>query len=229
MHATRAAIAASVVYLVAGLAWAWSGGQPGPPLLVTAWIVLVAAGGAFIPGIANQVTLARAYLAAPALVYAISPGGFGPLAVTVAIAGLTDLVDGTIARRTRAVSTFGGGLDPVVDGIFIGAMGLGLMVAGAIPLWLAMVAVARYVLPAVAGAVLLLRHQHVDFRHTITGQISTTLNLVLIGGVALLRGLGLDPRNLVIGAEIVIPIATVAAFVHLAFALKRWAQTTGPA
>jgi len=229
MHATRAAIAASVVYVVAGLAWAWSGGQPGPPLLVSSWIVLVAAVGSFIPGIANQVTLARAYLAAPALVYAMAPGGFGPLAVTVAIAGLTDLVDGTIARRTQGVSSFGGGLDPVVDGIFIGAMGIGLTVAGAIPLWLALVAVARYVLPAAAGAVIMLGRKRVDFRHTLTGQISTTLNLVLIGGVALLRGLNLDPKNLVLGAEIVIPVATVATFVHLALALRRWAKATGPA
>jgi len=229
MRTTRAAIAASVVYLVVGLAWAWWSGQLGSPLFVSAWIVLVGVAGAFIPGIANQVTLARAYLAAPALVYAMSPGGFGPLAVTVAIAGLTDLVDGTIARRTQAVSSFGGGLDPVVDGMFIGAMGLGLTAAGAIPLWLALVALARYVLPAAGGAVLVLRHARVDFRHTLTGQMSTTLNLVLIGGVALLRGLNLDPRNLVVGAEIVIPIATVATFVHLAFSLRRQAQTTGPA
>jgi phosphatidylglycerophosphate synthase len=230
MHPTRAAIAASVVYAGVGLAWAWLSGQPGPPLFVTAWIVVVAAAGAFIPGVANQVTLSRAYLAAPALVYAMSPGGFGPLAVTVAIAGLTDLVDGTIARRTHAVSSVGGGLDPIVDGMFIGAMGLGLTEAGAIPLWLAVVALARYVLPAAGGAVLVLRHTRVDFRHTVTGQISTTLNLVLIGGVALLRGLNLDPRNLVIGAEIVIPIATVVTFVHLAFVLRRQqAHTTGPA
>ena len=229
MHTTRAAIAASVVYLGAGLAWAWLSGQPGPPLFVIVWIVLVAAAGAFIPGMANQVTLARAYLAAPALVYAMSPSGFGPLAVTVAIAGLTDLVGGTVARRTHAVSSLGGGLDPVVDGMFIGAMGLGLTIAGAIPLWLAVVAVARYVLPVLGGAVLVLRHKRIEFRHTVTGQISTTLNLVLIGGVALLRGLNLDPRNLVIGAEIVIPIATVATFVHLALVLRRQAQPTGPA
>lgn len=229
MRTTRAAIAASVVYVGAGLAWAWLSGQPGPPLTVSAWLVLVAVAGAFIPGIANQVTLARAYLAAPALVYAMSPGGFGPLAVTVAIAGLTDLVDGTIARRTRAVSSLGGGLDPVVDGLFIGAMGLGLTAAGAIPLWLALVALARYILPAAGGAVLMLSHRRFEFRHTVTGQISTTLNLVLIGGVALLRGLNLDPGNLVIGAEIVIPIATVATFVHLAFALRQQAHANGPA
>ncbi len=165
-----------MVYLGAGLAWVWLSGQPGPRLFVIAWIVLVAAAGALIPGIANQVTLARAYLAAPALVYAMSPGGFGPLAVTVAIAGLTDLVDGTIARRTHAASSLGGGLDPAVDGMFIGAMGLGLTMAGAIPMWLAVVALARYVLPVLGGAVLVLCHKRIEFRHTVTGQISTTMS-----------------------------------------------------
>ena len=103
------------------------------------------------------------------------------------------------------------------------------MAAGAIPLWLALVALARYLLPAAAGAVLVMRRNRVDFRHTLTGQISTTLNLVLIGGVALLRGLNLDPTNLVLGAEIVIPVATAATFVHLAFLLRRWAETTSRA
>ena len=217
MRPTRAAIVASAVYLVAGVVWAWVGREP----VATAWFALFAAAGAFIPGIANQVTLARAYLAAPALVYAMTPADFGSLAVVVALAGLTDLVDGTIARRTHGVSSFGGGLDPVVDGIFVGAMGLGLTIAGAIPWWLAAVALGRYLLPGVAGAVLLLRHRRVDFRHTLTGQFSTTLILVLIGGVGLLRALGANPANLVVGAEVVIPIATLATFVHLAYALRR--------
>ncbi|HET7465537.1 MAG TPA: CDP-alcohol phosphatidyltransferase family protein [Candidatus Dormibacteraeota bacterium] len=226
MRFHRAGVVAGLVYLALGLLWLWVAGGPWAAAL---WVVLVAVAGVFIAGVANQVTLARAYLAAPAFVYAMKPADFGLLAITVAVAGLTDLVDGTVARRTRAVSSFGGGLDPVVDGLFIGAMGFGLTIAGAIPLWLALVAVARYVLPGIAGAVLLLRRQQVEFRHTLTGQVSTTLNLVLIGGVALLRGLGVDAANLVLGAEIVVPVATVATFVHLAYAVRRPAPTTGPA
>ena len=79
------------------------------------------------------------------------------------------------------------------------------------------------------GAVLVLRHRRIEFRHTVTGQISTTLNLTLIGGVALLRGLGIDPGNLVIGAEIVLPVVTLATFVHLALVLRQQAHRTGPA
>src|SRR5437879_13927786 len=92
-------------------------GPPGPSGLYVAWVVLVALVGAFIPGLANQVSLARAYLAAPALAYSMAPGHLGFLAVVLAIAGLTDLVDGTIARRFDQPSDLGGGLDPVVHGL----------------------------------------------------------------------------------------------------------------
>ena len=215
--------------MIVGSAWALFSGQPGPAWLEVVWFVTVAAFGIQFAGLANQVTLARAYLAAPALVYAMTQADFGLLAITVALAGLTDLVDGTIARRTHAVSRIGGALDPAVDGIFIGAMGLGLTIAGAIPVWLALVAFARYLLPGLAGGLLLWQRRRVDFRHTLTGQISTTLILVLIGGVALLRALGANPANLVLGAEVVIPIATVATFVHLAYVVRRPAATTGHA
>jgi cardiolipin synthase (CMP-forming) len=221
MWADRWARFGSAAYLIAGLAWAYLSGQPGPAWLASVWMATVAAVGLRIPGIANQVSLARAYLAAPALVYAMSPGYLGLLAVTVALAGLTDLVDGTIARRTGAVSSLGGGLDPVVDGVFVGAMGLGLTLGGLIPGWLAVVSAARYLLPALAGGALLAAHRPVELRHTLTGQVSTTLILVLLGGIALFRGLRQDPGNLVVAAEIVIPIATVATFVHLGLALRR--------
>jgi phosphatidylglycerophosphate synthase len=217
----RTSSLATTIYVIAGLAWAWLSGQPGPAWIESIWFATVAAFGYRVPGIANQVSLARAYLAAPALVYASTPGDLSLLAVTVALAGLTDLTDGTIARRTKAVSRFGGALDPVVDGIFVGAVGLGLTIGGAIPAWLAAVALARYMLPAAAGGILLAAHRRVDFRHTVTGQISTVLILVLLGGIALLRGLNQDPGNYVLGAEVVIPVATVATFIHLGFVLRR--------
>ena len=217
MRVNRTGVIAGVVYLAAGVLWTWLAGAP---WWTAALFVVIAVGGAFIPGAANHVSLARAYLAAPSAYYA-TQGQYGALAVTVAIAGLSDLVDGTVARRVGSPTNFGGGLDPVVDGIFLGALAFGLALGGAFPLWLALVVLARYVLPAVAGAVLIAMGRRPELRHTLTGQISTTLNLTLVGGVALLRGLGIDPGNLVIGAEIVLPIATLATFVHLGFALRR--------
>jgi cardiolipin synthase len=218
----RVGVGAGVVYLLVGVTWAILSGNPA----IIAWFVAVAVFGAFIPGEANQVSLARAYLAGPAFIYAMHKE-FGPLAVTVAVAGLTDLLDGTVARRFEQPTNFGGGLDPVVDGVFMGALAVGLALGGAFPLWLALVVIARYLLPALAGGVLLASGRRPELRHTLTGQVSTTLILVLLGGVALLRGLDQDPGNLVPAAEIIIPIATLATFVHLGFAAWRRPAAVG--
>ena len=211
----------SLAYLGLGMAWVFGAHPPGPTDFFLGWFLAVAIAGCFIPGIANQVSMARAYLAAPALAYSMAPNHLGPLAVVLAIGGLTDLVDGTIARRFDRPSTLGGGLDPVVDGLFLGAAAIGLAVGGTFPLWLAIVVVLRYVLPALAGAALIATHRRPELRHTVTGQISTSLIIVLLGGICLFRFMNQDAGNVVIGAEIVIPIAAVATMVHLGFLARR--------
>jgi len=221
-------VTGGVVYLVLGVAWVWLAQPPAPAWLLVAWFVVVAAVEALIPGEANQVTLARAHLAAPALAYSVSPGHLGLLAVVLAVAGLTDLVDGTVARRFERPSTFGGGLDPIVDGVLLGAVAVGLSLSGSFPFWLALVIVARYLLPAAGGLVLISLNRRPELRHTVTGQISTSLIIVLVGGICLFRFLGQDASNVVVGAEVAIPIATIATFVHLAWVARRPVVATEP-
>jgi cardiolipin synthase len=211
----------SLAYLSLGLAWVVGANPIGVADLYFAWFLAIAVAGMFIRGIANQVTLARAYLAAPALAYSLAPGHLGPLAVVLAIAGLTDLVDGTIARRFGSYSTLGGGLDPVVDGVLLGAVAVGLVASGIIPLWLAGVIVLRYLLPAIGGLVLISLHRRPELRHTLSGQVSTALIIVLIGGICLFRFFNQDTSNVVTGAEIVLPIATLATFVHLGWVARK--------
>ena len=227
MRLTRVGLVAGAIYLLLGLAWLALAHLGGPVWFVAGWLVIVAVAGAFIPGEANQVSLARAYLAAPAFVYALE-GQFAFLALAVAIAGLTDLVDGTVARRFGHPSNFGGGLDPVVDGLFVGALCIGLAIGGAFPLWLALVVIARYLLPALGGSLLIALGRRPELRHTLTGQVSTTLILVCVGGVCLFRGLHQDSSGLVNAAEVVLPIATLATFVHLAWASRRAVVAPGP-
>jgi phosphatidylglycerophosphate synthase len=217
----RTAFIFSLAYLALGLGWVVGAHPPGPSGFFVAWFGVVAVAGYFLPGIANQVSLARAYLAAPALAYSMTAGDLGLLAVVLAIAGLTDLVDGTIARRFDQPSTLGGGLDPVVDGVLLGAVSVGLVLSDTIPLWLAAVIVGRYLLPAVGGLVLISTHRRPELRHTLSGQISTALIIVLVGGICLFRFLNQDASNVVAGAEVVIPIATAATFAHLAWVVRR--------
>ncbi len=226
MRFSRVGVAFGCAYAVLGIAWV-AAANPESPYLLVAWFVAIAVLGSFVPGIANQVSLARAQLAAPALVYSLASNRLGFLAVVLALAGLTDLVDGTIARRFDKPSTFGGGLDPVVDGILLGAVAVGLGLGGIFPLWLAAVIVTRYLLPAVVALALLRSGRRPELRHTVSGQLSTALIIVLVGGVCLFRFMNQDATNVVIGAEIVIPIATVATFVHLGVLARRSLRVGG--
>lgn len=215
---SRPGLVGGVFYLGLGTAWLVLAHPPGPTEIYAMWLAGLVVVGLLLPGIANQVTLARAYLAAPALAYAASPGGLRLLALTVAIAGLTDLVDGTIARRLDRPTQIGGALDPVVDGVYFGAVAVGLAAGGAYPTWVAAVVIARYALPAAVGAFLLASGRPPQLKHTLLGQVSTALIAILLGGAALFRGLGQNPDGIVAGAEIAIPLSALAAFAHLFWA-----------
>ena len=51
-------------------------------------------------------------------------------------AGITDMIDGTVARKTKTVSEFGARLDSVADIVFVAASLVKLLPAINIPFWL---------------------------------------------------------------------------------------------
>src|SRR6202035_1460411 len=59
------------------------------------------------------------------------------------IAGLTDFIDGEIARRYGIVTNFGKLLDPLVDKIMVAAAFISLVPLKAVPAWAATTVVAR--------------------------------------------------------------------------------------
>jgi phosphatidylglycerophosphate synthase len=215
-----AGLAAAACLLIGDAAWLLLAAPPRAPFLA-AWFLAAALVGAFLPGWANQVTMVRAHLAAPGLVYALSPQSFGFLALTVALAGLSDVLDGAVARRFERTSSLGGALDPVLDGVFFGAVAVGLAAGGAYPGWLAAVVVLRYLIPAVAGGILLLTGRRPRLSHTPLGQVSTALIAILLGGVGLLRAVGSDTAFFLILSETIIPIAALATFGNLLWANRR--------
>lgn len=75
-------------------------------------------------------------------------------AALLGVAGITDFLDGYIARRFNQVSELGKILDPTIDRILLVTAVVVIVVSGAVPLWLAVVVLVREA--AVAGAALLL-------------------------------------------------------------------------
>ncbi len=94
---------------------------------------------------ANRLTLSRLALT---ILFVVALNSTWPYARTVAlvlflIAGITDFVDGEIARRYGHVTNFGMLMDPLVDKIMIAAAFISLVPLKAIPAWAATTVVAR--------------------------------------------------------------------------------------
>jgi CDP-diacylglycerol--glycerol-3-phosphate 3-phosphatidyltransferase len=94
---------------------------------------------------ANRLTISRLLLT---IVFVAMLNCTWPYARTIAfviflIAGITDFVDGEIARRYGAVTNFGKLMDPLVDKIMMAAAFISLVPLGAIPAWAATTVVAR--------------------------------------------------------------------------------------
>ncbi len=67
------------------------------------------------------------------------------------LAIITDLLDGYIARKMNQVSEAGKVIDPLADKIFIGTIGLILVIKGWMPLWLGLTIIIRDILIMLGG------------------------------------------------------------------------------
>ena len=83
--------------------------------------------------IANIVTVSRIIFSFPLLFIPLSSAWFYLLYL---FCGITDMIDGTIARKTGSISNFGAKLDTVADFLFMVVCAIKLLPLLHIPIWL---------------------------------------------------------------------------------------------
>jgi CDP-diacylglycerol--glycerol-3-phosphate 3-phosphatidyltransferase len=122
----------------------------------------------------NALTVARLLLI-PVFVVLERRGASGyswPAAVVFGVAGVTDQVDGFLARRWHVESRFGTFADPLADRLMIDAAVILLWVDGRLP-WIALAIPLRDVVALVATPVVLGRGY--EFRVNLLGKTATWL------------------------------------------------------
>ncbi len=102
--------------------------------------------------IPNLITIFR-FLLVPAVIWALISGDVIWALVCFVVAGVSDAVDGFIARHFNQRSELGAYLDPMADKILLVSVFVVLGLMGELPLWLVIVAVSRDAL--IVAAVLL--------------------------------------------------------------------------
>jgi cardiolipin synthase len=146
-------------------------------------------------------------------------------------AGVTDALDGAIARLTHTKTTLGAYLDPAADKLLLLSAFIALAFMNDVPRWLTVVVITRDVV-VVLGYFLLftMTQQTIAIRPSPTGKVATFLQLASVGLVlvALVR------PELVPGvAETVVfylaGATTAAAGVQYVHRGLAWLQAHGPA
>jgi cardiolipin synthase (CMP-forming) len=130
----------------------------------------------------NLITLSRIALT-PALVLVLSDGNY-PLALLIfTVAGLSDGLDGFIAKRFHFASRLGAILDPVADKFLLVSAYVMLTVLGHLPLWLVIVVVFRDLLIVSGYLVYTSMYGPVQMRPSWLSKINTLLQIVLVVAV----------------------------------------------
>ena len=124
----------------------------------------------------NLISLARLVLV-PVILRAIWNRQYEWALVWCAVAGVSDGLDGFLARRLRATSRTGAYLDPIADKLLLSGVYLTLGLDRAIPWWLTAVVFGRdfLMLAFLAYAILFTRIR--NFKPTLWGKLSTAIQI----------------------------------------------------
>ncbi|MBI0434142.1 CDP-alcohol phosphatidyltransferase family protein [Roseomonas sp. KE0001] len=168
----------------------------------------------------NAITLAR-LCAVPAAVWLILHARLDIAFYVFAAAGLSDGIDGWLARRTNSRSALGAMLDPVADKALLVCTYVTLAVIGVLPDWLAILVVFRDVLILGGVALLSLLGPPPAIRPLLISKVNT-LGQILLAGLALfLHGFGLPaPGLLLVACWLVAGLTLASGIAYLLNALR---------
>jgi len=125
----------------------------------------------------NLLTCLR-LLITPLVALSILGGSFGNALGWLVAAGVTDGLDGWLARRYGWSTRFGTLLDPVADKLLLVTVYVSMGIAGLVPNWLVALVVGRDILIlALAGVALLLTAQR-SFPPSTWGKLSTLIQIL---------------------------------------------------
>lgn len=132
----------------------------------------------------NLLTLSRICLA-PFLVAAVLEGKFVVSFILFIVAGLTDALDGTLARMLKQRSMLGHYLDPVADKVLLSTLFLVLMHKGLIPVTVTVLVFGRDVGILLVAALLYAAVGRREFKPSIFGKANTLAQVSAVAAVLL--------------------------------------------
>ena len=133
----------------------------------------------------NQLTFLRLGFL-PFFIISIHYRRYGVALAILILAGLTDGLDGVLARSLNQKSALGAYLDPIADKLLLSSSFVVLALNRKISWWLATLVLSRDALILTAAAVILVVAGYRPFPPSIFGKATTALQILLVFAVVLL-------------------------------------------
>ena len=145
----------------------------------------------------NSITLGR-LLTVPVAIYLLMQSAYLAAFLLFLLAGISDALDGYIAKRFNRVTQLGAILDPIADKALLVGVYITLGLQGILPNWLVVLVVFRDAM-IVGGVILLFLYRlEVRMRPLLISKINTAAQIALAAAVLAELGLGIDMAMLAV-------------------------------
>ncbi|MCB5177027.1 MULTISPECIES: CDP-alcohol phosphatidyltransferase family protein [Microvirga] len=160
--------------------------------------------------IPNLITIGRLIIV-PFVIVMIMQERWGTAFVLFAIAGISDGVDGFIARHFDMKSELGAYIDPLADKSLLVSIYISLAVVGAIPSWLAIVVVSRDAMIVAAVMLSWVMSRPVEIKPLLVSKLNTAAQIGFAAFALAANAYGADLAGLEEVAMLVVAALTVAS------------------
>jgi cardiolipin synthase (CMP-forming) len=169
----------------------------------------------------NQITLLRLGFL-PFFLILISYEQYRWALLILVLSGLSDAIDGLLARKLNQRSAIGAYLDPIADKLMLSSSFVILAMEKRIPWWMTIIVLSRDVLILVVGAVIILISGYRPFPPSILGKLTTVSQIALVFLVlvaAAYPNLSIDRLNQ--GLMYVVSVLAVVSGFHYSISIAR--------
>ena len=160
--------------------------------------------------IPNLITLARILLV-PVMVWAIAAGEMKIAFLLFLVAGLSDLIDGFLAKRFGMATELGAYLDPLADKAMIVSIYVTLGIAEAIPRWLVILVVSRDIMIVSAVILSWLVGKPVALKPFLVSKLNTVAQILFALVVLASLGFQFEAGAAIWGLTVLVAVLTLAS------------------
>ena len=166
--------------------------------------------GRALNNLPNLITLARMLMTPLAITMIISQR-FLPAFLIFILAGVSDAVDGFIAKNFELRTELGAYLDPLADKALLISIYVSLAIYAGLPAWIVVTVVSRDVMILFAVLVSWLLDKPVEIRPVWVSKLNTVAQITLAGFALGARAFDLDQQLLHTSLEVLVAGTTLAS------------------